>query len=108
MERLKKPGDFTLCYKKGKMHKGRHVVIYVRANGRPVLRIGYSVSKKLGKAVVRNKVKRRLRAVMQQAPGMACTGADIVIAARIAAVTADFRQLQESVYEGLRRLGVMV
>jgi len=107
MERLTKPGDFSLCYKKGKMHKGKYVVVYSRANGLTFPRIGFSVSKKLGKAVRRNKVKRRLRAIMQQEQERIKTGVDLVIAARMPASGAEYAPLQAGLQEGLKRLGVL-
>src|SRR5690606_15297639 len=64
--RLRRSEDFRACYEKGHMHRGSLVVVHVLPNSLPVTRIGYSVSKRLGKAVQRNRVRRRLQAIMRE------------------------------------------
>ncbi|MEE0777343.1 MAG: ribonuclease P protein component, partial [Bacillota bacterium] len=59
--RLKKRKDFTKTYKRGKSANGRSVILCYRKTTKPYFRIGFTVSKKVGKAVVRNKVRRRLK-----------------------------------------------
>ena len=59
--RLSKNGSFGYVYKHGSPIYGKSLtLIYVR-NSNSVVRVGFSVSNKIGKAVVRNKVKRRMR-----------------------------------------------
>ncbi len=70
-------------------------------NGLAQSRLGFSVSKRVGKAVVRNKVKRRLREVLR--PVSLKPGQDIVFIARPAAATADFAALREAVLGLLSR-----
>lgn len=61
--RLTKRGSFAYVYKKGEAIRGRYItLIYVP--GKDLPRIGLSVSNKVGHAVVRNKLKRRMRAVI--------------------------------------------
>lgn len=61
--RLTKRGSFAYVYKKGEAVRGRYfTVIHVPGKDQP--RIGFSVGNKVGHAVVRNKLKRRLRAVI--------------------------------------------
>jgi len=65
--RLKKRSDFDRVFKKGKkVYSGSLMFLYLRQKS---LKIGYSVSKKNGGAVVRNRVKRLLRAVMREYVG---------------------------------------
>lgn len=57
--RIRKNGQFQYVYRKGKGVSTRHILLsYVRAGK---LQVGFSVSKKVGNAVTRNRVKRRLR-----------------------------------------------
>ena len=93
---LKLNSDFRRLYAKGKSSANRFLAVYCRRNGRGVNRMGYTVSSKLGGAVVRNRVRRRLREVARlNAPGMK-TGWDIVVVARSRAVTATYTELDRA------------
>lgn len=70
--------------------------------------MGLSVSKKVGGAVVRNTVRRRLREVFFSAVGNGHEGLDFVISARPAAAEASFQDLKEEFDRALRRLEVEV
>ncbi|PHK50145.1 ribonuclease P protein component [Staphylococcus edaphicus] len=60
--RIKKNSDFQFIYKKGKSVANRQFVIYTQPNKElDHFRLGISVSKKLGNAVVRNRIKRAIR-----------------------------------------------
>ena len=63
--RLRKRYDFKRTYQKSKAVKNRNFVICYAKNHTSSVKIGFSVSKKIGKAVVRNRVKRQLRAASQ-------------------------------------------
>ncbi|MFQ6019830.1 MAG: ribonuclease P protein component, partial [Dehalococcoidia bacterium] len=69
-------------------------------------RYGFSVSKRLGKAVVRNKVRRRLREGVRTLPPVA-GGWDVVISARTVAAQADYWELKRAVASLLARAGIM-
>ena len=97
---LKKNAQFKYVYRRG-TSGGSHemVMLYARAN---TLKVGFSVGKKLGCAVVRNRVKRRLRAACapllpQMKPGL------YVFIARQGATTADFDKLCRSMQYLLRK-----
>lgn len=64
--RLKKNKQFTFLYKKGKRSFTKHLTLYSIGSKYRDYRIGYSVSKKIGKANVRNKVKRRLKEIVRR------------------------------------------
>lgn len=70
-------------------------VMKATPNGLSLSRYGFSVSKKVGKAVRRNRVKRLLREIMREQPLK--PGWDIVIIARPQAAGAGFRQMQRAV-----------
>jgi ribonuclease P protein component len=59
--RLKKDSQFNYTYRKGKSIACRNMVLVYVRTGLQTLKVGFSVSKKIGKSVVRNKVKRRMR-----------------------------------------------
>lgn len=63
--RLKKKKQFAYIYKKGKRKSNKYLSLFVVESKFPCFKIGYSVSKKIGKANVRNKVKRRLKEIVR-------------------------------------------
>ena len=73
--------------------RARHPLLHlvVRRSGAPGTRIGFSVGKRLGGAVVRNQVKRRLRMIVRELPWRA--GLDIVVLAQPPAAIASFEAL---------------
>jgi len=98
--RLRKNGQFRYVFRKGK-GVGTHLLslTYVRA-GR--LQVGFSVSKKVGHAVVRNRTKRRLREIFRSQVPMLKNGYYILVA-RPEAAEATYKQLEKAVISLLRR-----
>ena len=113
-ERLRENRDFRLIYARGRSHADSLAVIYVLrrngdyANAAPGRRIGFVVSKKLGDAVVRNRIKRRLReAVRLRLPDLREGPFDIIFVGRTGAKGADWTAVEASVGELLRRAGMV-
>ncbi len=103
---LKQNSDFRRLYAKGKSSANRCLAVYCRRNGRGVNRMGYTVSSRLGGAVVRNRVRRRLREIARlNAPEMK-TGWDIVVVARAHAVTASYAELDRAYRDACAALGL--
>ena len=90
--RLKKNRAFQYVYRKGHSAACRNLVLLV-APGRE-LKVGFSVSKKVGKAVTRNKVKRRLRDCFRPYLGDVKTGLYVIVA-RPSAAEAAFEDLRK-------------
>ena len=85
---------FRRLYQKGKSAANKYLVIYCRRNGSPENRIGYTVSSKLGHAVVRNRVRRRLREIYRLHESQFRPGWDLVVVARSRAVDAPYKKLE--------------
>ena len=83
------------------------LVLYARPNRSAANRIGITVSKKLGGAVVRNRVRRRLREVYRLHEDRFLPGFDIVVVARSRAVTASFPDLQEGYLALAKKAGIL-
>ena len=98
--------QFDLVHDKGRSWAAREIVIKVMPNGLDLTRYGLTVSRRVGKAVVRNKIKRRLRGILREKnlpPGW-----DIIIIARNPAANADYTTLGKSVGNLLIRAGLFV
>ena len=114
-QRLRKNEDFRLIYKRGRENVHPLAVLYVmRRTGNltalaPGRRVGFVVSKKQGKAVVRNRIKRRLREAMRLRLGELKPGAyDLVFVGRGRMKTATWPEVQEAVRILLQRGGILV
>lgn len=105
---LKENAAFRRLYYKGKSAGNRYLVIYCARNRLEVTRVGLTVSTKLGHAVVRNRVRRRLREIVRHNASCLPSGYDIVIVARTAAVEAEFAALEKSFRTLTGRLGLSV
>ena len=86
---------------------GPYMVLYARKNRTGTNRIGITVSKKLGHAVVRNRVRRRLRECYRLNEDKFQPGWDIVVVARTKAIRAEFSKLQENYLELAKRAGIL-
>ena len=104
---LKQNSDFRRLYAKGKSSANRCLAVYCRRNGRGVNRMGYTVSAKLGGAVVRNRVRRRLREIARLNAPRLKTGWDIVVVARMRAVEASYAELDEAYRSACEKLGLL-
>ena len=83
------------------------LVLYARKNWTGINRVGITVSKKLGKAVVRNRVRRRIREAYRLNEALFLPGWDIVIVARSRAVEVSFQKLTESLLSLSEAAGIL-
>ena len=97
---------FQRLYRTGGQANG-YLVLYARRNRTATNRVGITVGKKLGHAVVRNRVRRRLREVYRLNEDKFQSGWDIVVVARTRAVHADFNQLTDAYMTAAQRAGVL-
>jgi ribonuclease P protein component len=104
---LKKNYEFHRLYSKGKSAVTPFLVVYARKTKRPGNRIGFTVSNKLGKAVKRNRVRRRLREIYRLHEERFVPGTELVAVARARAVTATYRQLETAFLSACGKLGLL-
>ena len=97
---------FQRLYRTGGQANG-YLVLYARKNRTDTNRVGITVSKKLGHAVVRNRVRRRLREAYRLNEDKFQSGWDIVVVARTRAIHADFSQLVESYLSAAQKAGIL-
>jgi ribonuclease P protein component len=75
-----------------------------RDDGNPAIRVGFTVTKKVGGAVVRNRLKRRLRALAREfLPSLGVAGADHVLIGRSGGIERDYALLGEELVRALKR-----
>ena len=84
-----------------------YLVLYARKNRTGTNRVGITVGKKLGHAVVRNRVRRRLREVYRLNEDKFQAGWDIVVVARTRAVYAEFNQLVDAYMTAAQKAGIL-
>ena len=102
---LTKTAQYGLVYNKGSSWISVLVVMKVLANGLNLSRYGFSVSRRVGKAVVRNRVKRLLREILRQTPLQ--PGWDIIFIVRSVAAKAKYVDLEKAVKDLLFRAGLL-
>jgi ribonuclease P protein component len=107
MERLRRRSEFLAVGQGVRAVRQGFVLQGLLAGGedptRPP-RFGFTVTKKIGNAVVRNRIRRRLRAAVKAASLHAAAGADYVLIARPAALTLPFERLVTDLIGGLTAL----
>ena len=99
---------FRKLYRKGKSAAGKYLVLYCRRNGTQENRIGLTVSAKLGHAVVRNRLRRRLRELYRLHENQFQPGWDLVVVARSRAVNAPYQKLEKAYLSLADQLGLLI
>ncbi len=100
-EYLTEPQQFASVYRQGGSRVSNLLVLRTLVNGIAISRYGFSVSKRVGKAVTRNKLKRRLREILRAMPLK--SGWDLVFIVRPAAAGVDYTTLKAGVADLLSR-----
>lgn len=100
--RVKKEKDFDAIFKKGASVANRKFVIYRLENNETHFRVGLSVSKKLGNAVTRNQIKRRIRHVLIQNSNQLVDNVDFVVIARKGVELLEYAEIEKNLLHVLR------
>jgi len=88
--------DFMFMYRRARSLCADCLVIYYRKNKLDNLRLGITVTKKVGKAVVRNRIRRRLREVFSEFSDKIPPSYDIIIVSRTKAAHCDYSELKSA------------
>lgn len=95
--RLQRKTDFDAVFKRGSAWHNELLVLRTLANALEHNRFGFVTSKRLGNAVVRNRVRRRLREAIRILP--LTPGRDVVVSAKTPAARADFHGLNQALLD---------
>ena len=104
---LKENHLFRRAYNRGKTAADSRLALYVRRNGQKTNRLGFTVSTKVGRAVVRNRVRRRLREIYRLHEDALSPGCDVVVVARTRAASSGYHELERSFLKLADKLGLL-
>jgi ribonuclease P protein component len=106
--RLKKRRDFLRAAQRGKRAARPGLVLQAVAGQEGAVRVGFTVTKKVGNAVVRNRARRRLKEVARLTlPGLGAQGWDLVLIGRDGTGRRPFTKLVDDLRGALRQAGVV-
>ena len=100
--RVKREKDFKSIFKDGTSFANRKFVVYQLENQQNHFRVGLSVSKKLGNAVTRNQIKRRIRHILQSVKGSLVEHVDFVVIARKGVETLEYAEMEKNLLHVLK------
>ena len=100
--RVKKEKDFSAIFKEGKSFANRKFVIYRLENDEQHFRVGLSVSKKLGNAVMRNQIKRRIRHILIEHKNQLVENVDFVVIARKGIEILEYAEMEKNLLHVLK------
>lgn len=107
-EKIRKNVEFRTVYRKGKSFSNSLLVLYVRKNYKNLNRAGISVSKKVGKSVVRSRIKRLISESYRLNKDSLAKGYDLVFIARNASNDKSFNEIESALKNLLKKAGLLI
>jgi ribonuclease P protein component len=107
VETLKTNREFELVFRKGRSVAHRDLVVLGRKRRPSSPRVGFCISRKTGKAVQRNRLRRRLKEIVRQVEGRLDPKWDLVIVSKQSSVALSFQALRSRLTCLLERLGAL-
>jgi ribonuclease P protein component len=101
-EKLARKADFDAVYRNGKRRSSSHFTVFLKANDLPQSRFGFSIKRALGGAVVRNRMRRRIREVVRLHRQEISAGWDFVIHPKANVQSAAFAALESDLLRLLK------
>ena len=104
---IKNNYEFRRLYSKGRSSVQPTLVVYSRRSKSGLNRVGFTVTVKLGHAVVRNRIRRRLREIYRLHESEIKRGTELVIVARSRSVDAAYKELERDFLSAAAKLGIL-
>lgn len=101
--RIKKNWIFRQVYSKGRYFAEQYLVLYILKNNEQYNKIGFSVSKKIGNSVVRNRVKRLMRENFRKISNGVKPGYYIIFTARVGSKEANYYDIERCMKRAIKR-----
>ncbi len=101
-KRLRTNEDYLNVYRKGKNYWNRNLTMYVKKNNLENSRFGYTITKKIGNSVVRNKVRRQMKEIIRLHLNLIKSGYDIVIIPKKNTVDISYKELESAIMHLLK------
>lgn len=105
--RLKKNYEFKYVYNRGKVYSNNLLVLYIVENKGQYNKVGFSVSKKVGKSVIRNKVRRRMKECYRLNCDNLKKGYNMVFISKVRAREASYREIEKAMLSLLKKSKVL-
>jgi ribonuclease P protein component len=102
--RIVRSSDYQKLYKEGRKVHSEKFVLFGRENGKSHHRLGLTVSRKVGGAVVRNRIKRLFREIFRRSCGEMPSRLDIVVNAKTGCAEASYVELRGEFLAAVRRI----
>lgn len=100
--RIRKNIEFQSVYKLGKSYGNRNLVLYIKKNNLDYTRIGFTITKKIGNAVTRNRIRRMLREICRLNFHKIKPGYDLIFISKKNVVGMKYDELEKSVFHILK------
>ncbi len=104
--KIRKKRDYNNIYKNGKIKHGKYIIVFTKKNILSYNRFGIVTSKKIGTAVIRNRVKRQIRAIIIKNKEKIKFNYDIVIVTRHNIKNVSFKEIEKDFINALRKAGL--
>ena len=104
---LKNNYEFRRLYQRGKSAVNSYLAVYFRQSRNPANRLGITVSTKVGNAVIRNRVRRRIKEAYRLNEEKFISPVDLVIVSRVRCSSASFHQIEKALLALSSKLGLL-
>lgn len=106
-ETLRKNSDFKRVYDRKNSYANKYLVMYISENGTDTIRLGVSVSKKVGNSIVRHRLARLIREAFRLNSGRVKQGLDVVVVARAGLKDKNYKETESAMLHLMMNLDVL-